>query len=155
MKMIVGDARITLQNEEQSKADYLLVDAFSSDSIPIHLITTEAIKLYLSRVKDDGILAIHVTNRYMDLAPVVAANIASIDPTLNARLIDFVPPTKTDISALHSITIAISKNAKTLEMLDNTDGVVALNPTAGVENWTDDFANLPSAILRRIAISKY
>ena len=155
MKMIVGDARITLQNEEQSKADYLLVDAFSSDSIPIHLITTEAIKLYLSRVKDDGILAIHVTNRYMDLAPVVAANIASIDPTLNARLIDFVPPTRTDISALHSITIAISKNAKTLEMLDNTGGVVALNPTAGVEKWTDDFANLPSAILRRIAISKY
>ena len=155
MKMILGDARITLQNEAQSKADYLLVDAFSSDSIPVHLITTEAIQLYMSRVKDDGVLAIHVTNRYMDLVPVVAANIAAIDPTLMGRVIDFVPPTATDISAMHSIAIVISKNPKALELLDKAGGTAPLTPTPGVEKWTDDFANLPAAILRRVAVSKY
>ena len=155
MKMILGDARITLQNEEQTKSDYLLVDAFSSDSIPVHLITTEAIQLYLSRVKDDGILVIHVTNRYMDLVPVVAANIAAIDPTLQGRVVDFVPVTNTDISAQHSIAIVISKNPKALELLDKAGGTAPLTPTPGVEKWTDDFANLPAAILRRIAVSKY
>lgn len=155
MKMIVGDARITLQNEEQTKSDYLLVDAFSSDSIPIHLITTQAIQLYLSRVKDDGVLVIHVTNRYMDLVPVVAANIAAIDPALQGRVVDFVPPTNIDISAQHSIAIVISKNPKALELLDKAGGTTPLTPTAGVEKWTDDFANLPAAILRRIAVSKY
>jgi hypothetical protein len=155
MKMIEGDARITLQNEAQSKADYLLVDAFSSDSIPVHLITTEAMQLYMSRVKEDGVLVVHVTNRYMDLVPVVAANMKAIDPTLEGRVVDFIPPTKTDTNALHSIAIVISKNPKALALLDQAGGTAPLEAVAGVEKWTDDFANLPGAILRRIALTKY
>jgi SAM-dependent methyltransferase len=155
MRMIEGDARITLQNETIEKADYFLVDAFSSDSIPVHLITTEAIQLYLSHLKDDGLLVIHVTNRYMDLVPVVAANMAAIDKSLQGRVIDFVPPTKNDVNAMHSIAIVISKNQASLELLDKAGGTAPLLAQAGVEKWTDDFANLPSAILRRIAISKY
>jgi hypothetical protein len=155
MKMIEGDARITLQNEAAEKADYLLVDAFSSDSIPVHLITTEAMQLYMSRIKDDGVLVMHVTNRYMDLVPVVAANMNAIDPALQGRVIDFVPPNKNDVNAMHSIAIVMSKNPKALELLDNAGGTIPLTAQTGVEKWTDDFANLPGAILRRIAVSKY
>ncbi len=155
MKMIEGDARITLQNEVAQKADYLLVDAFSSDSIPVHLITTEAMQLYTSRIKDDGMLVIHVTNRYMDLAPVVAANMTAIDKNLQGRIIDFVPPTKNDVSAMHSIAIVITKNTESLAKLDAGGNTALLLAQDGVEKWTDDFANIPGAILRRVAVSKY
>ena len=155
MKMIEGDARITLQNEAAEKADYLLVDAFSSDSIPVHLITTEAMQLYMSRVKDDGLLVMHITNRFMDLAPVVAANMMAIDPLLQGRIIDFVPPTNNDVNAMHSIVIVISKNPVALATLDASGGTAPLTPQAGVEKWTDDFANIPAAIMRRVAVSKY
>jgi hypothetical protein len=155
MKMIEGDARITLQNETQTKSDYFLVDAFSSDSIPVHLITTEAMQLYLSRLKDDGVLVMHVTNRYMDLVPVVAANMKAIDPKLQGRVVDFVPTKNDDINAMHSITLVISKNQHALELLDRAGGTAPLAEAAGVEKWTDDFANLPSAMLRRINLTKY
>ena len=155
MKMIEGDARITLGQSKEEKADYLLVDAFSSDSIPVHLITTEAIQLFLSRVKDDGMLVIHVTNRYMDLVPVVAANMHAIDPALQGRVIDYVPPKAGDLNAAHSIAIAISKSSKSLESLDQSSDVKPLVPVAGIDQWTDDFSNLPGAIIRRLSVTQY
>jgi hypothetical protein len=153
MPMIEGDARITLQSETASKADYLLIDAFSSDSIPVHLLTTEAMKLYLTRMKDDGILVMHLTNRYMDLAPVVAANMQDVDPTLQGRLIDYLPP-KDSIDGLRSITVVISKNKTALDLLDKNGGTAPLLPTPGVEKWSDDFSDVPSAIWRRASITK-
>jgi hypothetical protein len=155
MKMIEGDARITLNQSKDEKADYLLVDAFSSDSIPVHLITTEAMQLYLSHIKDDGMLVIHVTNRYMDLVPVVAANMHAVDPGLQGRVIDYVPPKAGDLNAAHSIAIAISKSSKNLEALDQNNDVKPLVPVAGIDQWTDDFSNLPGAIIRRLSVTKY
>jgi hypothetical protein len=68
----MGDARLKLK-DTQDKYSLLLVDAFSSDSIPVHLLTVEAVQLYLERIKDDGILALHISNKYVSLEPVVAA----------------------------------------------------------------------------------
>lgn len=154
LKIVEGDARITLQQEKASPADYLLVDAFSSDSIPIHLITTEAMQLYFSRVKDDGVLVMHVTNRFMDLVPVVAANMQAIDPALQGRVIDFVPATP-DVSAMHSIAIVMSRNPRALEALDHQGGTAPLTPVAGIAPWTDDIADIPGAILRRVYQARY
>ncbi len=154
MKMIEGDARITLAQEASAKADYFLVDAFSSDSIPVHLITVEAMRLYLSHIKDDGVLVMHVTNRYMDLVPVVAANLQKIDPAFQGRVIDFAPE-KIDVSAMHSIAIVMTKNAATLLALDSAGGAAPLTVQAAIDPWTDDFSNLPSAILRRMKVTKY
>lgn len=154
MDVIEGDARLTMKGSDEKSFDYLLIDAFSSDSVPVHLITTEAMKLYLSKIKDDGVLVMHVTNRYMDLVPVVAANLAAIDPSLQARVLDFAPA-KFDISANHSIAIAISRNPQTLTALDQQGGTAPLVAQPGVDPWTDDFANLPAAMWRRLAIKKY
>jgi hypothetical protein len=154
MKMIEGDARITMAHGPDVKADYLLVDAFSSDSIPIHLITVEAMKLYLSHIKDDGVLVMHVTNRYMDLVPVVAANLAAIDPALQGRVVDFVPAVQ-EVSSLHSIAIVMSKNPAALAELDKAGGTTPLTALAGIDPWTDDFSNLFSAIMRRVRVTKY
>jgi hypothetical protein len=68
----MGDARLKLK-ETDDKYSLLLVDAFSSDSIPVHLLTVEAVRLYLQRITDDGILALHISNKYVKLEPVVAA----------------------------------------------------------------------------------
>jgi hypothetical protein len=69
----LGDARLVLKRDTDRKYTLLLVDAFSSDSIPVHLLTVEAVQLYLDRLTDDGILAIHISNRWIRLEPVVSA----------------------------------------------------------------------------------
>ena len=69
---VLGDARLKLQENDDVRYDLLLVDAFSSDAIPVHLLTREAMALYKDRIADDGLLAVHISNRYINLAPVVA-----------------------------------------------------------------------------------
>jgi hypothetical protein len=75
LDLVMGDARLTLERQhpaDDEKYHIFIVDAFSSDSIPIHLITYEAVKLYLERLQPDGILCFHISNRYLDLKPVLA-----------------------------------------------------------------------------------
>src|SRR5512132_1740906 len=69
----LGDARLTLERDPPAALDILAIDAFSSDAIPVHLITAEALALYVQNVKPDGVIAFHVTNRFLDLVPVVHA----------------------------------------------------------------------------------
>jgi SAM-dependent methyltransferase len=71
--IVLGDARLSLESEPPQGFDALVVDAFSSDSIPVHLLTREAFELYFRNLKPDGALLIHVSNQYLDLAPVVAS----------------------------------------------------------------------------------
>jgi len=70
-EMILGDARLKLEHEPNQDYDVLVVDAFSGDSVPVHLLTQEAFKQYFRHLKSDGILALHITNRFLDLRPVV------------------------------------------------------------------------------------
>lgn len=76
IETVLGDARLTLARQPERAFDVLVADAFSSDSIPVHLLTREAVALYMSRLRDGGVLTIHISNRYLDLEPVVA-NIAA------------------------------------------------------------------------------
>jgi hypothetical protein len=69
--IVTGDGRLSLEREPQQSFDVLILDAFADDSIPVHLLTQEAFQTYFTRLKPEGILAVHVTNRYLQLAPVV------------------------------------------------------------------------------------
>jgi hypothetical protein len=69
----LGDARLVLEREAPQRFDVLVIDAFSSDSIPVHLITYEALTIYRRHVKPEGVIAFHVTNRFLNLVPVVDA----------------------------------------------------------------------------------
>src|SRR5690606_38737229 len=75
IELIAGDARVRLEEEitsgESKRFDVLAIDAFTSGAIPLHLLTAEAADVYAARLKDDGILAFHITNRFLDLTPVV------------------------------------------------------------------------------------
>lgn len=72
-EVVLGDARLMLENEPSQNFDVLVLDAFSGDSVPIHLLTREAFAHYFRHLKPDGVLAVHVTNRFLNLAPVVKA----------------------------------------------------------------------------------
>jgi hypothetical protein len=71
---VLGDGRLMLEREAVQNFDLLAIDAFSGDSIPTHLLTIEAMQAYLRHLKSDGVLAVHITNRYLDLRPVVAGS---------------------------------------------------------------------------------
>jgi hypothetical protein len=70
--IVLGDARLSLASEAPQQFDILVIDAFSGDAIPVHLLTREAFRIYWRHLKPDGVLAVHVSNQYLDLAPVVA-----------------------------------------------------------------------------------
>lgn len=74
MEFVSGDARLQLEHEAAQDLDVLVVDAFSSDAIPVHLLTREAFGVYLRHLARDGLLAVHISNAHLDLRPVVAAN---------------------------------------------------------------------------------
>jgi spermidine synthase len=71
-KILMGDARLTMERMDSLQLDLLAIDAFSSDAIPVHLLTREAVAVYFKHLKKDGILALHISNRYLDLEPVCA-----------------------------------------------------------------------------------
>lgn len=73
MRIVLGDARLSLARETDRQYDLILLDAFSSDAIPVHLVTREALETYLARLAPGGVIAFHVSNRYLNLEPVVAA----------------------------------------------------------------------------------
>jgi SAM-dependent methyltransferase len=78
VETVLGDARLSLERESPQNLDVLAVDAFSSDSIPIHLLTHEAFEIYFHHLKPTGVLAVHVSNRYLNLFPVVRRSADSV-----------------------------------------------------------------------------
>src|SRR2546422_4110843 len=71
VEVVLGDARLSMEREEPQAFDLLVLDAFSSDAIPVHLLTREAFELYQRHLRSGGIIAVHISNHYLDLEPVV------------------------------------------------------------------------------------
>ena len=71
--IVLGDARLTLTEEPDGRFDLLIMEAYSSDAIPMHLLTREAVALYMDKLAEDGLLAMHISNRFLDLEPVVCS----------------------------------------------------------------------------------
>ena len=147
--MVEGDARLTLQKTDAEKFDYLLIDAFSSDSIPSHLLTVEAIQLYQNHLKSDGVLVFHLSNRFMQLVPFVVATVdAAKTGMANRRVYD--QQHGDEISASTSETMIFSKDQALLAMIDRKTGGKSEILPDGTVPWTDDFTNAPAAIWRQI-----
>lgn len=135
--MVVGDARLSMESEEPQLFDVLAVDAFSGDSVPVHLLTIESMSVYLRHMKTDGIIAFHVTNKFLNLPPVVES-----------------------IAKAHGLHIAYIRDENDNPLLRNTDWVLVardpavlakdeirtrakpIQPISGLKPWTDDFNNL-------------
>lgn len=141
--IVLGDARLTLQNETPHSFDYLQIDAFSSDAIPVHLLTREALQLYLDRVADTGVLIFHVSNRHMNLAPVIAANLATLPGYHAVRIVD--EPAAPSLDHASSEVVVVSRDAAALTMARSLSGAGPLS-SARAQPWTDDFSNILSAL---------
>src|SRR5207344_1686622 len=76
--IVLGDARLTMAKQADGTFDLIIVDAFSSDAVPVHLMTAEAIRLYLDKVTEKGIVLLHISNRYLDLDSVLGATIKKV-----------------------------------------------------------------------------
>ena len=137
IEVALGDARLNLEREKPNGFDVLAVDAFSSDAIPVHLITREALGLYLRHLKPDGIVAFHVSNRFLDLVPVVA-RLAS-EHGVHAVLVD----EESDEDRTTSTWVLVSRDAKALERPEIVDaGATEPETRDDWRTWTDDYSNL-------------
>jgi hypothetical protein len=147
--VILGDARITLRQEAKASYDVLIIDAFSSDSIPVHLITTEAIGEYLSLLKPDGILAFHISNRHLDLSPILAANLTLLrkdNPSLEAVDYINIAPQNTDFVESSEVVL-MSMNESSIRAIKQLPSAKVLLDTGKATAWTDDFSNILAAII--------
>ena len=140
---VLGDGRLMLEREPDQGFDLLAMDAFSGDSIPAHLLTLEAMQDYLRHLKPDGILAVHITNRYLDLQPVMAAVAQHFGKT--ALLYELERDDDNDFCFTSDWVLIMSpERAAALPPIMN-DGV-ALKPKPGFRPWTDAFSNLFSVL---------
>lgn len=146
--VVAGDARLTLA-ADPGKYDLLVLDAFSSDSIPVHLLTREALQLYMSRLNPNGSLLLHISNRHMQLAEVVAAG--ADDLGLSAWLGQDTSPLdfERDFHA-HATIAVIAKTDAALGPLTTQLPWAKMRADPAVRVWTDDYSNILQAIWRRL-----
>lgn len=137
-QVFLGDARLTLERQPAQGFDVLAVDAFSGDAIPIHLITREAFIEYFRHLNRDGILAIHVSNKYLDLVPVVERIAADLHKSAIA-----VYDTGTGSYPSESDWVLVATNPAIFDdRMFEADTVEPAEVDAKVALWTDDFSNV-------------
>jgi spermidine synthase len=145
-RIVLGDARLTLAREPAGQLHLLAVDAFSSDAVPMHLLTREALGVYGNALHRDGIVLFHISNRYLDLKPVVADLARS--GGWEARILSYSPTAEElEGNATVSVWIAMSRDPRRIDQLvqlSGEDGAEwrVLNPTPGFGGWSDDFATI-------------
>lgn len=154
--LALGDARLTLGAEPAGSFDYLVIDAFSSDAVPVHLITREAIGMYLDRLTENGVLALHVSNQFMDLDTVASVTALSLAGS-HAVAVRRMPPHRQagdgGFDGSESWVVFVTRSAVTAARLAMIpDAIDAARP--GVAPWTDDYSNIVGAILRRWRTSR-
>jgi hypothetical protein len=137
IETVLGDARLSLEREAPQAFDVLAVDAFSGDSVPVHLITAEAMDVYLRHLDENGIIAFHVTNRFLRLPPVVE-EIARAKG-LHAVLIH---DDAEGSDLLRTDWMLVARNPRVLAQQGIRQAVTAVAPIPGLRVWTDDFNNL-------------
>ncbi|WP_295584147.1 fused MFS/spermidine synthase [uncultured Lamprocystis sp.] len=137
VETVLGDARLSLEREAPQGFDVLAVDAFSGDSVPVHLITAQAMDLYLRHLDPDGIIAFHLTNRFLWLPPVVAE--IARTKGLSTALIHDDPDGR---SLRRTDWMLVARNPAVLEQEGIREAATALEPVPGLLAWTDDFNNL-------------
>jgi hypothetical protein len=145
-RIVVGDGRLLLARQPDAAFDLIIIDAFSSDAVPLHLLTREAFQIYRSKLSPDGLLMIHISNRFMRLGPVVGDLVR--DAGLEGRL-QIHRPDKEDLDRhlLPSIWVAVARDAGDLGALATDERWSALSGTGAGRVWTDDYANVAGAVI--------
>lgn len=144
-KVVLGDARLTLA-DQRSGTNLIIVDAFSSDAIPPHLLTKQAIALYLSKLDPTGVILIHISNRHLELRHILAR--AAAEHNLTAYLLSDLSaePVRQRYRAGSRIVV-LARDPAHLGPIAQNGTLERLNPEMARRPWTDDFSNIVEAIL--------
>ena len=142
IERVLGDARLALEREPVQGFDVLAVDAFSGDSVPVHLLTAEAMDAYLRHMKPDGVIAFHVTNRFLALSPVIArvAQARGLHAVLvhdEAEQAEWLR--RTD-------WVLVARDPRVLKRDPMGQAAIPIEVQPGQRPWTDDFNNLLGAL---------
>jgi spermidine synthase len=144
VNITLGDARLSLQNERNQHFDVLAADAFNGDSVPIHLLTEQAFALYFRHlVPRTGILAVHVSNTYLNLVPVVARAAGALGKYAVWISTDDYPPHA--VYGSDWVLLASTRRAAQ-RLVRASDGYGMLVKSDGGRAWTDDYSNLIEAL---------
>ena len=133
---MLGDARLAMEREAPQRYDVLAIDAFSSDAIPVHLMTREAMAVYLRHLKPDGVIAFHVTNRYLDLPPVLF----EVARASGLRALLLHDDAEQDDRLRRTDWVLLSRDPQRLAPF--ASGARAVTAIAGLRPWSDDFNDL-------------
>jgi hypothetical protein len=144
LRVRLGDARLTMAREPDRSFDLIVLDAFSSDAIPVHLVTREALQVYLRKLRTGGWLAFNISNRYIDLAPVVAALAADAGLTCRVRSDPSPTPSEKAAGKQGSIWAVMASSVEDLGRLAHDPRWQAPQPIPGDPVWSDDYSNLVS-----------
>ncbi len=137
--IVIGDARLTLAKEPDKSFDLIIIDAFTSDAVPVHLMTAEALKLYASKIKDDGFIVLHISNRYLDLDSVLGATLRLV-PELKGLIVS-----DDEAEGGYDETVStIAVFAKTVRGLDDFRALQGAQDfhAGNLSPWTDDASDI-------------
>jgi SAM-dependent methyltransferase len=138
VEIVLGDARLSMERERPQNYDILAVDAFSSDAIPLHLLTREAFALYFRHLKPGGVLAVHISNKHLDLDPVVDRAARALGK--HAVVID---TSDEDSDAVFGATwVLVSGRESFFQYPFIFKAATLVNSKPGLRLWTDDYSNL-------------
>ena len=149
LPIVLGDARLTLAKEPDGSYDLIIVDAYSSDAIPVHLATREAMAIYKAKLAPHGVVTMHISNRHLELRKRgrrhrrrQRAEVLGVDgnPTTKRRR---------RISSCPSDVVIAAASAADIGALADSELWVLTEPNPEVRTWTDDYSNIAGAFLRR------
>ena len=144
-RIVLGDARLSLGRMPANSFDLLVMDAFASDAIPLHLLTTEAVELFVSKLSATGIVAFHISNRHLDLMPVMAAVAKRAGLVGVGRTDELRDDAADDTMPLVSRWAILARHLEDLEPLASDSRWLSLENQAAGRAWTDDYSNVVAA----------
>ncbi len=142
--IVPGDGRLTLAEAPDASYDMIVLDAFGSDAPPVHLLTREAIQLYMAKLKPGGVLLFNISNRYVELSPILANEANALSLTCEERQDAHVSADRASAGAFPSDWVVMSRGASDLGDLPGRPGWHALAADPSFPVWTDDFSNVLS-----------
>jgi spermidine synthase len=136
--VILGDGRLNIEKAPPNEFDLLMLDAFNSDSIPAHLVSREAVQMYLTKLKPDGLLMFHVSNRYMDVEALVSSVVK--DASLEA-MVRYDEEQQMSLKARSHFIIA-AQHSDAFGSLKTDENWLKVEKPEHIEPWTDDYSNM-------------
>jgi len=138
VKVVIGDGRLSIEKEPANKFDVLVIDAFSGDTIPAHLLTRETFDMYFSKLRARGVVAVHITNLFVNLGPLLAA----LADDMHKQAVVVTNMQNETLGAVAAAWVLVTDDASTLPPLPKNGTRMLTRRSQNIDAWTDDYSNI-------------